>query len=77
MDIQKAIVVLIFLVILIAIIFAISKYQNKYKQDKLDFINWYWENKKEIFNKVEQRSKLYGLDFEAELDKEYETYLQS
>jgi hypothetical protein len=77
MDIQKAIVVWIFLVIIITIIFVILKCQAKYKQDKLDFIDWYWENKKEILNKVQRRAKLYSLDLEAELDKEYEAYLQT
>jgi hypothetical protein len=77
MDTQKVIVAWIFLAVFIAIIFVILKRQAKYKQDKLDFVSWYWENKKEVLNRVQRRAKLYNLDLESELDKEYEAYLQS
>jgi hypothetical protein len=77
MDIQKAIVAWIFLAIPITIIFVILRHQCKKNSNKLDFIDWYWKDKAKILERVQKRSKLYGLDLEAELNKEYEAYLQS
>ena len=79
MDIQKIIIgwgfLMLFILILGLIIRRIDKL-NDYP-DKLDFIDWYNQNKPEILYRVEKRSKLYGLDLENEIDKEYEAYLQS
>ncbi len=82
MDISlKFTIVWIVLMIVVMLIFVLVKYRDRIKTvrnfGKLDFVEWYNLNKKEILNKVERRSTLYGLDLEAEIDKEYEAYLQS
>ncbi|MHA1199465.1 MAG: hypothetical protein ACTSQF_09080 [Candidatus Heimdallarchaeaceae archaeon] len=79
MDIQKLIIGWGFLMLFILIVGLIIRRLDKLNDypDKLDFVEWYNENKKEILNKVERRSNLYGLDLENEIDKEYEAYLQA
>lgn len=79
MDIQKIIIGWGFLMVFIFIVGVVIRRIDKLNNypDKLDFVEWYNENKKEILNTVEKRSKLYNLDLESEIDKEYEAYLQT
>ena len=79
MDIQKILVGWGFLMIFILIVGLIIRrvYRLNNYPDKLDFVEWYTKNKRDILNRVERRSKLYNLDLESEIDKEYELYLQS
>ena len=79
MELSKILIAWAFLMLFILIVAIIIKRIDKNADypDKLDFVEWYNLNKTELLSKIEKRSKLYGLDIEAELDKEYDAYLQT
>jgi hypothetical protein len=49
--------------------------KRKRSGGKLDFCDWYKANKPEIMYRIRKNQTLWGVDLEAEIDKQYQLYL--